>query len=185
MDSNNSIYKICSTIKEGYTDEALNKAFHLLIKMFNNIIKNPNEPKFRQFKITNEAIRSKILIIKETLDLVKEAGFTEFDEEHLAYKEIKTDRLKKAVDIMTTYNAEAEEKIRAREILKKNEELNRLNEEINAKFREEQKKKQEIMKQLEYDKMERAKKEKATDSIGNDLKFGANLKKFECKQPRG
>ena len=104
MENNfNSIYKLCDEIKETYNEEAIQTAFNLLIKMFKNIINNPNESKFRQFKISNEAIKAKILSIKQTLEIVKEAGFTEFDKDNLAYKEIKTDALKKVVAILEIY----------------------------------------------------------------------------------
>ena len=153
--------------------------------MFKNIINSPNEPKFRQFKITNEAIKSKILAIKGTLELVKAAGFSEFDEEHLAYKDSKVDTLKKAVDIIEVYTKEANEKIKAKENSKKNDNINKLSEDIKKMKLEQDRKKQEILNQIELDKKERAKKEKATDSKANDLKFGATLKKFECKDPKG
>ncbi len=188
MESESSnIYSICHKIKESNPneDEKIHSAYHLLLKMFNNIISNPNESKYRGFKLTNEAIKSKILVIKETLELLKEAGYVEVDKENLSFKDIKTDRLKKAADVISIYYKDLEEKIKQKEIFKKNEELARLNNEIKEKFREEQRKKQEILKQLELDKQERAQAEKATDSYGKDLKYGATLKKFECKNQRG
>ena len=47
----------------------------MLMKLFKNIINNPTEEKFRNFKITNEAIKSKILVIPEILDLIITLGY--------------------------------------------------------------------------------------------------------------
>ena len=182
------VYEVCGTIKKQYSDEAIQTAFNLILKMVNNIIKNPNEPKFRTFKKTNEAIKSKILIIKETEKLMKELGFVEDGNDVLVYKEAKVDKLQKGVDIMETFKRDVDENIRIKEVQKqslKDLERLKLNEEVNARMREEARKKKELLNQIELDKKERATKEKATDSKANDLKFGATLKKFECKQPRG
>jgi len=186
MESNN-LQKICSDINEKYSEEAIHTAFSLLLKMLQNIASNPNEPKFRQFKKTNEAIKTKILVVKEIALLLKEIGYEESDSDILTFKEVKTDKVKQAIDIIQTINKEAEEKIRHKEIQEQAKKNNKniLNDEVNQRLREEAKKKAEIQRLLEYDKQERLKREKATDSKGNDLKFGANLKKFECSKDKG
>lgn len=186
MESNsNNIENICKNIIKNYNEESVYSAFSLLIKLFNNIINNPNEPKFRQFKVTNEAIKSKILSIKGTDCIVKEVGYEQLDPEFLVYKNPKIDLLQKAVKVLDKYLIEVNEKISKNNHLKKNSNINKLNEEIKARQMEELKKKQEILKQIELDKQERAKKEKAYDSKANDLRFGATVKKFECSNPRG
>lgn len=185
MESRSSLSSVIESIKNKYSDEAVHTAFSLYLKMINNIIKNPNEPKFRTFKLTNEAIKTKILIIQEMLVLVRESGFTDVDSEHLAYKHPKVDSLNQAAALMTQVVAEIDERNRLKEVAKKNVVSSQLNDEINAKLREEQKKKKEILQQLEYDRLERAKREKVKDSVANDLKYGATLKKFECKDQKG
>jgi hypothetical protein len=179
-------YKIIGDIENKYNEDVYYHAFNLLLKLLNNIVNNPNQPVYRQFKKTNEAIKTKILVIKETIDLLKELGYVEEGSEFLVYKDSKVDKLKKAIDLMTTSVKKVEEKIRQKELIHKNKELNKLNEEVNERMREEAKKKEELKRLLELDKQERLTKSKAVDSKANDLKFGATLKKLDCsKQPRG
>jgi len=182
MENNGSIYKICGDIESRYNDDVVNSAFTLLLKLFQNIINNPNELKFRQFKKSNEAIKTKILIIHEIEQLIKEIGYQEEGSDVLIYKDPRTDKLKKGMDIIGITHSKLQEKQRAKEILKKNNELNKLTEEIHARMKEEARKKQDLVNQMELDKKERATNAKATDSKANELKFGANVKKFECKQ---
>ena len=184
-ESTSTIYNLCNEIKKKYSEESTHTAYHLLLKLLNNIVNNPNEAKFRIFKKTNEAIKTKILVIKEIHEMLISMGYTDTDADNMTYKDPKVDKLKKAIDIISIYTKEIEEEFNRRELLKKNQDLVKLNEEINAKFREEQRKKKEILKDLENDKKERKTAPKATDSIGNDLKYGATEKKFECKDPKG
>lgn len=179
------VYKTCSDIKANHKDEDLiNTAYSLLLKFLANIIKNPNDPKFRIFKKSNENIKAKILCIKETETLLKEIGFVEEDG-NLVFKNSKVDSIQKGVNVIETFKKEIDEKVRLKQEHKQNLEQIKLNEDVNARMREEAKKKKEILALLEQDKKERATRDKATDSVSNDLKFGATLKKFECKQPRG
>lgn len=192
VENSPNTYKIISDIEAKYNEDIYYHAFNLLIKLFNNIANNPNQPVYRQFKKTNEAIKTKILVIKETIELLKEVGYVgegkdeKNDSEILIYKDSKVDKLKKAVDIMTISVKKIEEKLRQKELSKKNQELYKLNEEVNERMREDAKKKEELKRLLELDKKERATNSKAVDSKANDLKFGATVKKLDCsKQPRG
>lgn len=180
--SGKQIHELCAQIVSKYSDDPVNTAFVLIIKLLQNIKKSPNEPKFRQFKKSNEAIKTKVLVIKECLQIMKAIGYEDIDDEILAYKDPKVDRVSVAIDIIKKYQSEIEEKIRQRQLLQKNKEAQRLNDEINAKLKEEQRKKQEILKQFEYDKQERAKREKASDAVGNELNYGACVMNFKAPQ---
>lgn len=188
MESNTSeLYNICHTIKEIYKnyDEKLHSAYNLLLKMLNNIITNPNEQKFRLFKLTNDSIKAKILCIHEIMELLYTIGYTDLDKENLVFKNIKTDSVKKAIEVIGIFNKELEERLKNKQSNEKNEEIQKKKDEINKMMKEEHRKKEEIMKQIEYDKQERLKKPKATDSIANQLKYGAVQKKLDCKDPKG
>ena len=76
---------------------------------------------------------------------------------------------------MTISVKKIEEKMRQKELSKKNQELYKLNEEVNERMREDAKKKEELKRLLELDKKERATNSKAVDSKANDLKFGATV----------
>ena len=76
MDNNES--KIDTIVQNIYYNHPVQiqiTCFEMLMKLFKNIINNPTEEKFRNFKITNEAIKSKILVIPEILDLIKTLGY--------------------------------------------------------------------------------------------------------------
>lgn len=181
-----SIYVITlEKMKSTYKDDSLHTCIHLLQKLLKNIISNPNEQKFRTVKKTNEAIKTKILCIKESETLLKEAGFVEDGTDALVFKESKTNNLSVLVKYLENIEKEIDERKLQAEILKKNVEAQKLKDEINARMKEEHRKRMELEKQIENDKKERMNKEKATDSTANDLKFGCNLKKFEAPKNRG
>lgn len=52
-------------------------AFGVLVKLLNNIIENPNEPKFRGIKKSNLVVKTKLLIIPEIIDVLNILGFEE------------------------------------------------------------------------------------------------------------
>lgn len=80
--------KIDEIVQNIYNKNEINTlitAFELLIKLFQNIINNPNENKFKNFKLTNEAIKTKILIIPEIKDLLKVLGYENSSEDTLTF----------------------------------------------------------------------------------------------------
>jgi len=83
-----------------YKIETLITAFELLVKLFQNIINNPNEDKFKNFKLTNEAIKTKILFITEITDLLKAIGYEKVNEESLTYKNTTVNSLEITVGIL-------------------------------------------------------------------------------------
>jgi hypothetical protein len=69
------IRKICKEIMNNYKEEAYNiikEAFSLMVKLLMNIARQTNEEKFRTFKKSNQAIKTKILIIKEKGNMKEE-----------------------------------------------------------------------------------------------------------------
>lgn len=51
--------------------------FDILIKLFTNIVNNPNEAKFRNFKKTNKAIETRVLVIPEILEILSIMGYSD------------------------------------------------------------------------------------------------------------
>lgn len=190
MDSDdNQMRDICEKITKNYRDEAVRDAFSLIQKLLNNIINNPNEEKFRSFKKTNENIKKKILIIKETLEFMKYVGYADLDTEIMAYTNKDLTKLKTAVKVLQDYLDLIDKKLKEQEYLKdskRHDEVKRHNEEITKKFAQEKLLKQKVQEQLEFDKKERSQKDKPKDSLGKDLNFGAKVCKFEpSKEKRG
>ena len=61
-------------------------AFELLLRLFQNILDNPSDSKYRNFKKTNNIIKTKILQIPEILDFLMIIGYTETSPEILTYE---------------------------------------------------------------------------------------------------
>ncbi len=181
---NSDIRSIVEKIFQKYSEERVKDAFSLLIKLFNNILSQPNEDKFRLFKKSNEVIKTKVLLLKENLDLIKSVGYVDLDEEMLAYQGNDFTKLNEAVIILSEYIELIDKQIEEKKYLeeqKKKEELLRYQRDIDEKFRQEKLKQQMIKQQLEADKKEREKMEKPQDSLGRDLQYGAKVCKFEPK----
>ena len=60
--------KIIENIYSNYSENYVKDAFTIVKKLFNNIINNPDETKYKIFKKTNINIQMKVLFIKEFLD---------------------------------------------------------------------------------------------------------------------
>jgi len=177
-----TVQKIC----DSYSDHYVKESFELLLKLLGNILKNPTEEKFRVFKKTNEALKKKVLIIKENLQLLKDIGYVDIDQDILAFNGNHFTNIEKAVKLLEA-KVEAinssmlsQEDIETRE---REERAQQNKEEIIRKMREEREKQKIIKAQIEADHKEMLKREKPTDSNAKPLEFGATIKKFE--PPKG
>jgi hypothetical protein len=185
MNSDSGIRGICEKIFQKYNEEKVKDAFALILKLLNNILSKPGEDKFRIFKKSNEAIKSKILLLKETLDLMKAIGYVDLDEEILAFQGEDLSHVKSAVAILTEYNEIIDKQLQEKQYQqqkKKEEDQIQFQKEIDEKYRQEKLRQHKIKEQLEADKKEREKMEKPQDSVGTSLNYGAKVCKFEPKQ---
>ena len=168
-------------IYNNYNGKRVLEAFKILNKLFNNIINDPEEEKFKIFKKSNINLQLKVLIIKECLDMLKVLGYTELDEERLIFKgSIK--RLKYATYSMTKIIfkiEEALEKQQKEEEEKKQEEIRKEFEEKSKKLMEEKMERERLRQQCLNDRKEVAQNMKPKSSVANDLKFGAKEVKVE------
>ena len=175
------IDKIVEDIYNNYNGKRVLEAFKILNKLFNNIINDPEEEKFKIFKKSNINLQLKVLIIKECLDLLKALGYTELDEERLIFKgSIK--RLKYATYSMTKIIfkiEEALEKQQKEEEEKKQEEIRKEFEAKSKKLMEEKMERERLRQQCLNDRKEVAQNMKPKSSVANDLKFGAKEVKVE------
>ena len=175
------IDRIVEDIYNNYKGKRVLEAFKILNKLFNNIINDPEEEKFKIFKKSNINLQLKVLIIKECLDMLKALGYTELDEERLIFKgSIK--RLKYATYSMTKIIfkiEEALEKQQKEEEEKKQEEIRKEFEEKSKKLMEEKMERERLRQQCLNDRKEVAQNMKPKSSVANDLKFGAKEVKVE------
>jgi len=52
-------------------------ASEILLKFANNILKSPNEPKYRKIRLGNPTVESKLLPVSGAMECLFEMGFTE------------------------------------------------------------------------------------------------------------
>lgn len=171
---NNKLEELCDNISKKYNEKFVKDAFSLILLLLNNIVNNPKEDKFRNFKLTNINIKTKILIIKESIDLLKLIGYTHQNDEYMRYNG-ESSILKEATFIINKYLKKIEESFKEQEKKEREEHEKMIQqnlEEINRKMRQKREEEEKIRKQLENDKREREKMDRPCESIGKDLQFG-------------
>lgn len=182
MDIQSDLEKCLDGITKKYVENKVKDALEIILKLLNNILKNPNEQKIRMFKKTNEIIKSRVLVMKEFLTLMLNIGYTDMDSDSMIFLDDDFSKIKKAIEIINNYLSKVSTKVKEKDLLdviKHNEEVKKYNDEINKKFREEKENQKKILEQIQHDKEERKKMEKPKDSISKKLNFGANVCKFE------
>ena len=60
---------VCSTGAQAQT------SFALLVRIFDNVLKNPSEPKFRKLRLSNPALHGALVETEGALELLLSAGF--------------------------------------------------------------------------------------------------------------
>ena len=81
-------------------------AFEILFKLLNNIIENPQEPKFRVIKKSNPVISTKLLVIPEIIEVLEVLGYEEGSGEKencLVYEGNSFESLKECVQLLNNY----------------------------------------------------------------------------------
>ena len=151
--------------------------------LFNNIINNPDEDKFKIFKKTNGNIKLKVLIIKECQNLIDILGYKEQDEERLIFKgDIK--RLKYATYVLKKHILKIDEILeeeKKKEEEKRQEEIKKQMDEANRIFMQQKIEKERLLQQCLNDRKEMAQRPKPKDSIAKNVKYGAHEVKVEFK----
>ena len=180
-DANDEIDNLVEDIYNNYNNKRVSEAFKILNKLFNNIINNPDEEKYKIFKKSNINLQLKVLIIKECQDILKSLGYTELDEDRLIFKG-NINRLKYATYVMTKKIFKIEEileKQRKEEEEEKQEKIRKEFEEKSKKLMEEKMERERLKQQCLNDRKEVAQNMKPKNSVANNLKFGAKEVKVE------
>jgi len=176
--------KIVDNIYKTYDAKRVKEAYKILNKLFNNIINNPDEEKYKIFNKGNINLKIKVLLIKECQDILNSLGYVELDNERLIFKgDIK--RLKYATYILNKIIFEIDEileKQQKEEEEKRQEEIRKQFEETNRAFMEQKMERERLRQQCENDRKEVAQKMKPKDSVANKLQFGSKEIKvqFQC-----
>ena len=172
-----------------YKEEDLIESYKILLKLLRNLVDNPYQDKYRTFKRTNPIIQSKVLKIKEILEILTTIGYIQLDQECLIFNEKDINIIEKSAEILAMFIPLIESKLNNRKFLELAE-----NDPDKKEFLQEQKRLEEIKQQEKErlkDLMENHKEEvkgnwkKATDSNANKIDFGMKECKFEIKNSRG
>lgn len=138
-------------------------AFTLIVKLLNNVVQDPSNPKFRRMKKTNKTLAAKVFSVPGCTALLLAAGFTEDGEELVLPEGVEVAWV---VELLNTFGKEEGEK-KAREERDARIAAVRAEEEKGKQLRAAgsaplsgDEERQKIMKQAEYDKQERAAREK-------------------------
>lgn len=180
MESRLAIYSIVEGIRGQYPKDKVRVAFSLFMKMMTNIIHNPYDPKFRYLNLSNEAVKTKILVIPEMIVLAKECGFEQADKITLVFNQITFDSLQLGINSISPIVENMEENIRLKSYEKLDPKIAKLQEELEIKLQEEKASRQKVLNQIENDKLERAKKKSCGPSIAtySSKANNRNFKKF-------
>jgi len=182
----NEFKQIIDQIIYKYNHKPILEAFTILLKLFNNIINYPRDAKFKNFKKSNLTIRNKILIIDESLNLIKVLGYKKTNDDEILSFEGDYNNLIECTNYLNKKTKELEYEIKNKELKEKQKEKELENKIKLSNYNESQTQskkikteKEKILEQIENDKKERAKREKARDSKANDLKFGMHQVVFK------
>jgi len=169
-----------------YNDEKVKEAFSIIVRLLDNMLNNFDDPQKRIFKKTNNAIKAKVMVIKDTVKLMVSIGYVDMDDDCLIYTE-EGDKSKvvKAKEILNKAILKLDVNLKEaqlKEEMKKNEDIKKHQEQIKRQSMEEKEKQKKIKESMEKDKEERKKMEKPQDSVSKNLQYGAKVCKFEPKQ---
>ncbi len=182
------IKDVVINIRKVYSNKYVKDAFGLLIKLFSNILKDRTEEKFRIFNKGNESIQKRVLIIKESLDLLKAMGYIDITEDSLAFNGSNFSNIETTVKIL---QAEVDEITKSEmskedvENMERDQAAKKNLEEVRRKMQEEKEKQMIIKKQMEADKKEIEQREKPGDSKASNLGYGMKECKVEFKSSEG
>lgn len=178
------------TLGKAQKPEDTLQALTLLQKLLMNIFNNPSEQKFRGIKTSNATLKAKLFNISGMENLLKDLGFVLIDDtytyldDNVAPLTFALANLKKKIEELEYSLLPADEQKRRREIEERQRDLN-------YRFQKEKEEHEKLKHLTDLDKMERAKKEKAKDSIANKRDFGAKATTYKdigidlCKQSKG
>jgi peptide-N4-(N-acetyl-beta-glucosaminyl)asparagine amidase len=71
------VFTTVKQLVEENTEQQFLDAARILIKFADNVIKNPNEPKYRKIRLGNPTVEAKLLPVVGALECLFEMGFVE------------------------------------------------------------------------------------------------------------
>ena len=157
------MYSIVQKISSVNPIDVTLQGFKILLKLLQNIHNNPSALKYRLIKTSNNTIKNSLLIVNSISELIEYIGYKKTKED---FYELSSDGSIENVDIcigiLNQYINQIEEKVYVKEAAKtinmNNEEVRKEKERMIKKMNEEKKAKEDILKLIEQDKLERSNK---------------------------
>lgn len=177
---------ILANLKERYDQEKLVEAVRLVIKLFENIVNNPTEEKYRSVKKSNVTLQSKVFCFSGIERIFTELGFTQDGE----FYRIGNQSIMPIRDAVIILRAQ-EVSLQTRRV--ENEAANKRIAELQAERNHQEEHKKKLLEQMKQDRAEKKqflKDHPVTDSKANKLNFGSKLITQQelnpnCNQPSG
>ena len=169
-------------MREGADDQTLMAAFDILLKLTKNILKTPQEVKFRKIKKTNKTIAAKLLGVEGMSELLLSLGFVDLDDESYEFDIARYTDLAKMKHYISDFYDEIRVKYMTPEEFDKHLLLQEQKKEMIEEHKKKQKIKAELQEGMKHDRAEKS-QEEVKASKGNQLNFGASVVKFEPPAP--
>ena len=176
------IHSILIVMKETNEELPVMHALDILMKLVHNILKSPQEEKFRKIKKTNKTIATKLLGVDGMHDLLLALGFDDESSENYSFDIHKYTKLAKYKRAVEDFHDEIRKKYMTPEELQKFELLQEQKKQMVEEYKKNKKIKEELEKGMKCDRAEKSTEETKT-SKGNQLNFGANVVKFQPPAP--
>ena len=177
------IDEVLDIIYTKYSKKYVKEAFKILEKLFFNIINNPDDEKYKNFKKTNPNIKLKVLLIEEAIGFLLILGYEKKDDEFLVFKG-DISRLKYATNVLKNYIEKIEKMMEEEKRIeeeKRQEEIRKQMDEVNKKYMMEKLEKERLLQQCKNDRKEMSQRIKPTDSVAKKMNYGAHEVKVEFK----
>jgi len=169
---------------------AFKVAYQLLQKILGNIVKSPQDDRYKSIKPSNATLKAKLFGIKEMGDLLQSLGFQYIDD---AYIYLGDEYV--LLDGFTLYLQSSMstigEKYLSTEELNRRKEVEKRQKEIDAEYKKKKDEEDKLKELMKLDRKEKAKDEKAKDSIAKQRQFGTKATSYKdigidlCAQKKG
>lgn len=162
-------------------DQKVIAGLDILHKLIQNILKNPTDQKYRILKKTNKTIQQKLLGLNPSgivMELIEAFGYIQIDEEQHAFAGDYFAVLMEGSQIVDAETMKLKMKYMSEEEKAKQELIQKNREEYKAKAKADAEYKRQL-EELSQKERKVKQAEKNQEGKANQIKFGANLVKFE------
>ena len=176
------VQSILLVINESNEETLVIKALDILMKLIKNILKSPQEEKFRNIKKTNKAIMNKLLSVGGMEDLILSIGYKDSSVEFFTFDINNYTQLAKMKKIIEDFHDELRKKYMTPEELEKYNLLKEQKHKMIEEHKIKMKAKADLENGMKLDRVEKS-QEEVKASKGNALAFGASIIKFQPPPP--